>query len=521
MRRLARLLRSQATFDRLAIVVLAVGAVVLVASLAGGSEDDAAADEAVRLVPANALVYVHATVEPNSDQWRHAADITRKLPTLRELRGRALRSFSRGGRPLDFDASVRPWIGDEAALALLPARRRATSLILVRVADQARARNFLRGAGQPREDRHRGVTVRTYGGLAAAFAGNFLAIGSPRHVRAAIDAREGRSLRDEPEFRATVDRLETEDPIAYAYAPQAGVNTLLRRQGGLIARVGGLLERPGLRAAAASVHAARSGLRASVSSSLIPAAGDGDPAFRPTLVSEIPADTIAYVGARGLEAVFEQLGELGSAGSIERLVGRDLGSVGRRSLLRAIEPLLGRESAVVVSPPASLPVISAVVADTSTEEGGDVVLALQPLLTRLLRAPSGAGQVPTLEPRRIGEIEAVTLRVSPSLELTYAAFDDKLVVSTSPEGVRRLAAGGRSLRDNPAFAPGLRGFLARPSSVVFLDLRRLTALAERAGLGDTPDYRAVRPDIARVGAVSAVTASERSGQTTEIFLEVP
>jgi hypothetical protein len=67
----------------------------------------------------------------------------------------------------------------------------------------------------------------------------------------------------------------------------------------------------------------------------------------------------------------------------------------------------------------------------------------------------------------------------------------------------------------------MREFLRRPSSVVFLDLRRLTALAERAGLGDTPDYRAVRDDIERVGAVSAVTASERSSQTVEIFLEVP
>ena len=521
MRRLAGRLRSLRTFDRVAIVVLAVGAVVLVASLAGGSDDDARGDEAVRFVPPDALVYVHATVEPNSDQWRYATEITRKLPTLRELRGRALRGLSRGGRPLDFDASVRPWIGDEAALALLPEGRRATSLILVRVADQARARNFLGGAGEPRETRHRGITVRTYGSLAAAFAGNFLAIGSPRHVRAAIDAQRGRSLGDEPDFRATVDRLETKDPIAYAYAPQAGVNTLLRRQGGLVARVGGLLERPGLRAAAASVHAQRDGLRASVSSSLIPATGDTDPRFRPTLPSEIPADTIAYVGARGLEAVFDQLGELGAPGSIERLLGRDLGSVGRRSLLRAIRPLLGRESAVVVSPPASLPVISIVVADTTRQEGGDVVLALQPLLTRLLRAPAGAGQIPTLEPRRIGEIEAVTLRVSPSLELTYAAFDDKLVVSTSPEGVRRLAAGGRSLEDNPSFAPGLRRFLERPSSVVFLDLRRLTALAERAGLGDTPDYRAIEPDIARVGAVSAITAGERAAQTTEIFLEVP
>lgn len=521
MRRLAPLLRSQGTLDRLAILVLAVGAVVLVASLAGGSEDDARGDEAVRLVPADALVYAHATIEPNSDQWQYASEISRKLPTLRDLRRRALRSLSRGGRPLDFDASVRPWIGDEAALALLPEGRRATSLILVRVADQARARNFLSGAGRPREERHRGTTVRTYGDLATAFVGNFLAIGSPRHVRTAIDTRAGRSLRDEPDFRATVDRLETQDPLAYAYAPQAGVNTLLRRQGGLIARVGALLERPGLQAAAASVHAERGGLRASVSTSLIPAAGGAEPGFRPTLLSEIPADTIAYVGARGLEAVFEQLGELGTAGSIERVLGRDLGAVGRRSLLRAVQPLLDRESALVVSPPASLPVISLVVADTTRQEGGDVVLALQPLLTRLLQAPAGAGQIPTLEPRRIGGIEAVTLRVSPSLELTYAAFDDKLVVSTSPEGARRLAAGGRSLRDNPSFAPGLRGFLDRPSSVVFLDLRRLTALAERAGLGDTPDYRAIRPDIARVGGVSAVTASERSAQTAEIFLEVP
>src|SRR6185503_10977896 len=126
--------------------------------------------------------------------------------------------------------------------------------------------------------------------------------------------------------------------------------------------------------------------------------------------------------------------------------------------------------------------ISLVVANTTRAEGGNVVVALQPLLSELLKTPSEAGQVPTLEPRTIGSVEAVTLRVSPSLELTYAASDDKLIVSTSAEGVRRLLGRGRSLEDNPAFAPGLRNFLDRPSSVVFLDLRRLTALAERAGL---------------------------------------
>jgi hypothetical protein len=518
--RLGRLLRREVTFDRVAIAVILIGAVVLVTSLAGGSSDERS-DDAVRLVPPDALVYAQASVEPNSEQWRFAGEAVRKLPTLRRLRAQALRSLERGGGSLDFDVSIRPWIGDQAAIALLPDGRRASSLILVSVADQARARQFLSGAGRPEVQRHRGVTIRAYGDLATAFVGEFLAIGRPELVRASIDTAGGRSLADEALYRDAVARLETEDPIAYGYASQDGVSRLLRQQGGLVARVGALLERPGLRAAAASVRAEADGLRASVSTSLIPARGQAPQAFRPTLLADIPAGAIAYLGARGLDTIFDQLAEVGAAGSVERVLGRELGSVGRRALLDAVEPLLGREAALVVTPPASLPVISLVVANTSREEGGEVVLALQPLLSELLQAPSEAGQVPTLEPRRIDDVEAVTLRVSPSLELTYAAFDDKLVVSTSPEGIRQLNGRGRSLRGNPSFAPGLRDFLEEPSSVVFLDLRRLSALAERAGLGDTPDYRAIRPDIARVGAVSAVTASERSAQTAEIFLEVP
>jgi len=63
--------------------------------------------------------------------------------------------------------------------------------------------------------------------------------------------------------------------------------------------------------------------------------------------------------------------------------------------------------------------------------------------------------------------------------------------------------------------------LNRASSVVFLDLRRLSALVERAGLAATPGYRAIESDIARIGAVSGVTQSERSSQTAQIFVEVP
>ena len=96
-----------------------------------------------------------------------------------------------------------------------------------------------------------------------------------------------------------------------------------------------------------------------------------------------------------------------------------------------------------------------------------------------------------------------------------------LVVSTSPAGIRQIRATGYSLEQNAAFATRLRDFLGRVSSLVFLDLRRLTSLVERAGLSATPGYRAIKPDIARFGAVSGITASQRSSQTTEIFVEVP
>ena len=176
---------------------------------------------------------------------------------------------------------------------------------------------------------------------------------------------------------------------------------------------------------------------------------------------------------------------------------------------------------MIVTPPVNLPVVTLVVADTTAEEGGEVLVALQPVIAQLLESPA-LGQVPAIVPRRIAGVEATTLSISPTLTLTYAAFDGKLVVSTSPAGIRQLRAGGESLSDNASFAPGgLRDLLDRVSSVVFLDLRRLSTLVERAGLAATPGYRAIKPDIARIGAVSGVTASERSSQTAEIFIEVP
>ena len=517
-------LRARLTLDRIALAVVLIGAVLVVASLVEGSGGDEARDDAVRLVPADALLYVHTRVEPSSSQWQRAGEIVRRLPALRRLRDRALDSLSRERRRLNFETQVRPWIGDEAAVALLPAGRRATSLILVQVADERLARRFLAGAGRSTRERHRGIEVRVYGNLAAAFVGQFMAIGSPANVRAAIDARRRGSLSRVDLFRRAVDQLEVEDRLAYAYVPARGFSQVLQGQDGLVGQIRSLVQVPGLRAAAAAVRAEGNGVRldlATLAPERVPAKR-----YRPTLTEEVPSATMAFVGAAGIEGVLDQLerlsGEGGSAlpGLIQRLR-RQLGGDGERALLRAVAPLAGREAALFATPPVNVPVVTLVVADTSAQEAGDVLVALQPVISQLLENPAG-GQVPAIIPRRIAGVEATTLSISPGLALTYAAFEDKLVVSTSPDGIRQLRMAGDSLADNASFAPGgLRKSLDRASSVVFLDLRRLSALVERAGLAATRGYRAIKSDIARIGAVSGVTTSERTSQTSQIFVEVP
>jgi hypothetical protein len=63
------------------------------------------------------------------------------------------------------------------------------------------------------------------------------------------------------------------------------------------------------------------------------------------------------------------------------------------------------------------------------------------------------------QPRRheVAGVEARTVKVSPDLSLTYAAFDGLLVVTTSPDGIAALRGDHESLATSwrwPRPAPG-------------------------------------------------------------------
>src|SRR5512146_1818283 len=83
-------------------------------------------DHAASLAPENSLAYVSVYLSPSTGQEMNFGDLLTKLPGFsdRDQLGDKLdqivqRTLADAG--LDYHADVKPWLGDEIALAILPA----------------------------------------------------------------------------------------------------------------------------------------------------------------------------------------------------------------------------------------------------------------------------------------------------------------------------------------------------------------------------------------------------------------
>jgi hypothetical protein len=208
-------------------------------------------DRAARLVPANVLLYVHATI--GRDRDRRLFALAERFAAFRTLRDRALERVD-----------VRPWLGNEAAFALLPGRE---PLLLASVRDPRKAEAW----------RARQTTP-------TAFAGGFMLIGS----QAAIGAAQHRhaALADAPSFKQAAKGRPQERTLD-AYATATALQQLLPQ------RLRALAERPGLEAVGATLASADHGARLTLRA----VGGAGDAAtFEPKLLDRIPSGAAAYIG---------------------------------------------------------------------------------------------------------------------------------------------------------------------------------------------------------------------------------
>jgi hypothetical protein len=503
-------------------------------------------DDAIEIVPAETLAYAHLSLDRDSDQYEQAAALAERLPLLAQQATGSLLARLQGprGAPPDFERDLEPWLGDQAAIAVVPAGGAAFEQVqLLEAEDEDGAREYAEAiaAGIADTEEYRGVELsEDQRGLATAIVDGFLAIGRRDAIRGLIDVATGaegaESLSESGAAESVRDLLPAER-IVDAYLSREGAAELAAPAAATFASLEPFVAAGATRGAGASLSVTEDGLEVAVRSQLDPERLNADPSFfsafprfEPELAGELAPDALAYLGfgdpgdtAEDLlaQASAEAPGLAAGFGNLaERL--RRLGKV---DLERDLLPALGEEAAIAIEPkragsgegtarggaaerettapipapdegvlppgagspsPVAQPVTPylSFVADGVDEERARRALArLQGPIANALDPGSGL-QAPVFGRREFGDVQAQSLRLSPTVNLSYAVFDSKLVVATDPAGVEQVAGDDDGLDGSERFRSATGGLAGEPSLLAYLNLRDLVELGEGQGLAD-------------------------------------
>jgi hypothetical protein len=564
---------------RLAIVALgAVGLVLLLAFLVPrlpcqfpGGDVCAPPDDAEVVVPADALGYVHVTLDPERSQYEDAAEALDVLPQLtRQVTSRVLEQVpGPEGGAANFEQDIAPWLGGQAAVAIVPVGGGAEQVQLLEEGDPGRADEFATSlaAGTPRVEDYRGIDVATdTRGLATASVEGFLAIGTEEGVRRVVDvatgAEDSRPLSEEETAVELRDDLPS-DRFLEAYVSSDGIETLIADPSSTLSSLEPFVDAAASEGAAASLGADDGSLEVAVRSALDPERAKSNPgffaafpSFEPSLPERLARRTLGYVGlAEPGTTVRELLAQAtaeapalaaGITEAAERL--RDLGDV---ELEDELLPSLGGEAAFALQPGSGQPSATepegTTTAPAPTPEGlpedtpappGEPVPILQFLAEGVdserarrtlaqLQVPISEAfdtgtslQAPVFDRREVGGVEMQVLGISPTVNLSYAVAGEDLAVATQPQGVEEVVAGEGGLDDTEAFQTATEDLAEEPSLLAYLDLSGLLDLAEREGLAEDPAYALFAGELRRLRGAGLSVASEPSSIDTDLRIVV-
>ena len=210
---------------KLLLTLVALSTIALAAAGCGSEEE--AASGASELVPAGAIIYAEATLDPSGDQKEAIDSILAKFPgggeagdKLKDLIEQGLRESD---APISFKEDIEPWLGDEVAFfasTLSPDNDPSGGAVLVAADDEDQALEALEKSAEGKVTRHdyKGVEYLTDGSnKAGAVFDGFLVLGSEPSVKAAIDTSEGgKKLSDDEAYKNTLDDV-SEDRLGLVY----------------------------------------------------------------------------------------------------------------------------------------------------------------------------------------------------------------------------------------------------------------------------------------------------------------
>ena len=452
-----------------AATAVLVAAVLAVVSLArdgisdSGSAPGVNTQEISALVPANALVFVHVSLDERRPVVGDLAAVAERFPSYVSTRDKLVDQLASPDCKRATDALAQ---ADDAALALYESSEGSgLSLLLI---------DRPEGPAQTKPAK--------CGALLAADIGDYLPIGQTEAIADArrLAAGTGKSLASTETSSGQLARLPG-DRVLDGWISVDGVRRLLAPRGGAYGLVGAAVDQPGLRGLAFSVSPSDSGADVALRSSVKRTASDAK-------VTEADADELLSGTSDDAIAAFV-VPRL--SGSLSRLGGASAAGVGLLSSLpKDVAALFDRPTAISLLDGQAVPVLVAV---TTTEDEAKAKRALAAMPADLRK------------------------------QLFSRVQDGKLVLATRKAAVSKVfAAQGSKLTSSEPWRKTIgRAEVADGGSLLFLNFTKLLALAERTGLGEDASYRAVRQDLARLQAAGARTSPGSNESSVDLSLLIP
>ena len=522
--------RSPLIGGLIALIVVVVVAIILLSG--GGSSPTQTVAGPARIVPADALAYVDIAFGDGQPAFRQATAVLRRMPDLPLIGAAAVSrigSILSGGRSVDFSAQIAPWIGDQAALALLNSKTStAGSLIIVAVKNESRAHTFVKNMGASSDGSYRGHALLHYpSGAELGFVDGNLVIGQSASIKAAIDTVSGGHPLATSATYGQVTAGQPAGGVLSAYASLAGVRRVLAAQSGVLGALGNVLYQPRLAGVGLTVVPDGTGARIHIHTALS-GKPSGAPAvpFAPTMASVFPAGATLMLDVAGLNKVAPQVLNAGSAAGIAGGLGPLISRLGIALVSEGVKvsdltALFDHESAVgIVGSGRNATLVIAARTPNPAQSEADLQ-KIQGPLEKLFHSTSKKIASPHFVTKTVAGVTVHQIQLTAGLQLNYAVLHGLVVISTAQSGIAVIAAQQNRLASDPNYSAVLGSHPAQVSSLVYANLGSLLGLSTVARSTSTTSLLArLAPDLAKLGAVGLSSTRTGSDATSELNVQI-
>ncbi|MGH2401118.1 MAG: DUF3352 domain-containing protein, partial [Candidatus Limnocylindria bacterium] len=416
---------------------------------------------------------------------------------------------------IDYEEQVKPWLGNQVAIASWPSEADAvdpTAVLIAEVKDRALAETSVAemvsegGAGVTAQA-YEGVDIQVADGGAYAFVDEMLVVGeSGAGIEAVVDAEGGAgALAERADFRATMADLPA-DHLASVFVDLAAIGEATDTAQQLSA----------LSTAGAALVAERDGLRLSGSApfNVEDAASSGTAGFGlggepSSLVEWMPEDSVAEVVVFGLRQTLEDAeaaaGGLPEGQEITSALDtiRTIAAFGLGIDLDAdVLPMLDREVAIAISGlEGDLPRGQLLLRPEDPE-------AAEAALDRIVERLGATGATTSTE--TVAGAEITVLAIPQAGEVAYAVRDGIIILGLGTDSVAsalQAHADGQALAGTPGYVKAFEVAGERAGNEMFVDIGAAVEL-----MGDGLQLPADARDIlSRIGSFG-FTAPSRDDQ---------